>query len=70
MTQRQIRIDGELTACKCNRQPKHYVHMGKDLHFLEYPPCGVRTGKFDTFQEAVEQWEAQHVETFSTRKVA
>ena len=60
--QHQIRIEGELAACRCSKQPKHYHEPGRDLHFLECSPCGVRTGKFATFQEAVAQWEAQQIE--------
>ena len=70
MTQRQIRINGELNQCSCGKQPKHYQQLGKDTHFLECPPCGVRTAKYPTFQEAVSDWENRTVETFSTRRVA
>lgn len=51
-------IKGELRACTCGKQPRHYVARGKGLHMLECPPCGVSTGKHPTLQQAVEAWEA------------
>jgi len=70
MTQQQIRIDGEIDACKCGRQPKHYHERGRNRHFLECSPCNVRTAKCDTFQEAVEAWEGQKTEIFVSRRAA
>lgn len=65
MIQVQEKIEGQLTACPgkdCGRQPKHWVVRGKNLHMLECTPCGNRTPKFSTFNEAVAAWESQAVE--------
>jgi len=68
--QREERMTGSLAACRCGKQPKHYVTLGKDLHHLECPPCGLRTAKLPTLQEAVECWEAQGTEQFDVRQRA
>jgi len=65
--QRQIPITGELTPCKCGRQPKHYESLGRQVHHLECSPCGTRTPKMPTFQQAVEHWEQATIEHFSLR---
>lgn len=68
MIQRQIHIDGTLAACPgCGKQPKHYHVLGKDLHLLECPPCGLRTAKMATFQQAVELWEANDTTRMAVR---
>ena len=60
MIQVQHTIAGELAACKCGRQPKHFETLGKGLHHLECPPCDLRTAKHESFQEAVAAWEQMH----------
>ena len=70
MIQQQQRIDGQLSACRCERQPKHYFLRGPSTHFLECSPCGVRTAKYATFQEAVEAWEGRHTEVITSRRTA
>lgn len=61
MIQTNVRIEGQLAACSCGRQPKHWFVRGKNLHFLECSPCGERTSKHPTFQQAVEAWEAREL---------
>lgn len=63
-------MSGQLTPCPKGHQPKHYHVRGADLHFLECSPCGTRTAKYDTFQQAVEAWEQTNTETFDTRRTA
>lgn len=60
MLQRAVPIEGQLTPCTCERQPKHYLCLGKNLHFLECAPCGVTTRKYASFQLAADEWEAGH----------
>jgi hypothetical protein len=56
--QREVKITGKLAACRgCGGQPRHINTIGKDLHHLECCPCGVRTPKCATLQQAVEHWE-------------
>jgi hypothetical protein len=57
--QRVIRHTGLFAACACGRQPKHISERWDRAHWMECPPCGVRTAKFGTAQEAVAAWEAQ-----------
>lgn len=60
MIQRQMKIEGELAGCPgCGRQPKHYHVLGKNMHFLECAPCGLRTARMSSLQEAIALWEAQ-----------
>lgn len=65
MVQQQMKLEGQLAGCpSCQRQPKHYYVYGKGLHLLECAPCGLRTAKMPTLQQAVEAWEGnQHVTT-------
>lgn len=57
--QREIKIEGTLAACRgCKGQPRHILTLGRNLHHLECCPCGVRTAKCATLQEAVQHWEA------------
>ena len=70
MIQRDVKINGKLAACPtptCGKQPRHIQH-GLHLHSLECPPCQTSTGRFNTFQEAIERWEAQDTTQF--QKVA
>lgn len=63
--ERIVSHSGLLAACPgCGKQPKHILRLGKNLHFLECPPCGTRTAKFPTAQQAVEAWEA-HETTYA-----
>jgi hypothetical protein len=65
MTQRQIKIEGQLAACStCGHQPHHYEIQGKHTHFLECSPCRMRTSAFSSLQEAVEAWENQNMHTW------
>lgn len=57
--QTQIKMTGELSPCRCGKQPKHYEEKFGALHFLECSPCQTRTPKFPAFQEAVHAWETQ-----------
>lgn len=57
MIQRQHKIEGEVAPCKCGRQPRAYA-VGHRLWMLECSPCGVRTAKRETLQEALEDWSA------------
>ena len=60
MIQTQIKIEGQLAQCPgCGKQPRAYHVLGKNLYLLECYPCGLRTAKQPTMQQAVEQWEAQ-----------
>lgn len=68
MIQKQILIEGTLAACPaCGCQPKHYHTLGADKHHLECPPCGLRTAKMPTFQQAVELWEASDTTRMAVR---
>lgn len=58
MIQKQMKIEGQLAPCQgCKGQPKVYHVHGKGRWLLECAPCGVRTAKHGTLQEAVEAWE-------------
>jgi len=68
MWQQQHPINGSLAGCpSCDRQPKLYHVAGKDLYFLECAPCGLRTAKMPTRQQAVEMWESQDMTRFAVR---
>jgi hypothetical protein len=68
MIQRQIKIEGTLAGCPgCGKQPKHYHVLGRDQHLLECYPCGLRTAKMPTLQQAIELWEAQDTARFAVR---
>jgi hypothetical protein len=64
LMQRQIRIEGTLTACKCGRQPKHWHDLrgnnGNGTHFIECSLCPNRRPAFGTFNESVAEWEQQY----------
>lgn len=70
MIQVHVPFTGGLRPCECSRQPHHYECRGPSSHFLECPPCMLRTEKFPTFQEAVAAWEDNVVESFRVRKSA
>lgn len=57
--ERISRMTGTLAACPgCGGQPMHVERFGYGgTHWLECPPCGTRTPKFQTLNEAVEAWE-------------
>jgi hypothetical protein len=58
--QRVIRHDGLFAGCpSCAKQPKHIAEKWDRFHWFECPPCGVRTAKFGSAQEAAAAWEAQ-----------
>lgn len=57
--QEQTRISGTLTACDCGRQPKAWHARGKGLFFLECSPCGERTAKYPTLNQAIDAWEVR-----------
>lgn len=60
MLQIERRFAGVVSACpRCDGQPFHIEHRGKDLHSVECPRCQITTGKFPTTQEALAAWEAQ-----------
>lgn len=72
MIQVEEKIEGQLAPCKgCGRQPRHYLVRGRGQHLLECAPCGTRTAKLPTFQQAVEAWEAdERVAVMAGRGVA
>lgn len=55
--ERLTSLEGKISPCACARQPRHLHRLGKNVHALECPPCGVRTAFFPTLQEAVAEWE-------------
>lgn len=58
MIQTARKLEGELSPCPdCMRQPFHIHVRGRNLHFLECPPCELRTTKHPTLQQAVDAWE-------------
>ena len=68
MIQKQVIIEGTLATCPgCGRQPRHYHVLGVDTHFLECSPCGLRTAKMPTLQQAIELWEAQDTTRLAVR---
>lgn len=58
MIQEQIKVEGQFAPCICGRQPRIYRVRGRELFLLECAPCGTRTPKLPTLQQAVEAWEA------------
>jgi hypothetical protein len=68
MVQYMIKIEGELAKCPgCGRQPRAYHTRGRDQYHLECAPCGLRTAKMGTMQEAVAQWEASETTRMAVR---
>lgn len=68
MVQYSVKIEGQLAGCPgCSRQPRAYHVRGKDLYLLECSPCGLRTAKMPTLQEAVAQWEANETTRMAVR---
>lgn len=58
MIQTSRRLPGTLTGCPdCGRQPFHVHVRGPGKHFMECPPCELRTARFSTLQQAVAAWE-------------
>jgi hypothetical protein len=70
MIQVAVPLVEALSPCSCGRQPRHYNVRGKDLHFLECSPCGTRTAKHATYQEAMGSWESNSTHLFDTRQIA
>lgn len=64
MIQRQRKI-GPVAGCPtCGKQPRYFT-VGFHLHMLECPPCGLRTGKHESLQQTLDQWEAmERIEAF------
>lgn len=59
MIQRSRRLTGEVSPCpNCVRQPMHVEIRGPGRHFLECPPCELRTTREPSLQEALEAWES------------
>lgn len=58
MMQVAKRLEGKLRACTCERQPFHVHAPGPGEHWLECPPCLVRTPRFGSLQEAVQAWDS------------
>ena len=68
MIQYEIKIDGKLANCpSCGRQPRVYGVRGKEQRLLECAPCGIRTAKLPTMQEAVAMWERQETQPVRAR---
>lgn len=57
--ERISRLRGQIAACPgCGRQPMYVQNKIRGgQHWLECPPCGTRTSRFGTLNEAVESWE-------------
>ena len=60
MIQRMHPMTGEVCPCKCGKQP-HAYSVGHHLWMLECSPCGVRTAKRASLQEALEDWSASEL---------
>jgi len=62
------RLQGQIAACPgCGHQPMYVQNKIRGgQHWLECPPCGTRTSRFGTLNEAVESWERADV----TMKIA
>lgn len=59
MIQTSRRLSGLIAPCPtCDRQPLHVHVRGPDKHYLECPPCELRTARVPTLQQAVEAWES------------
>lgn len=59
MMQRSRRLAGAVAPCPvCSRQPMHVEVRGPGLHFLECPPCELRTTREPSLQQALEAWES------------
>jgi len=57
MIQRESRLAGEVAPCpKCGRQPFHVETVRE--HWMECPPCEIRTTKRESLQDALHAWEA------------
>jgi|JI10StandDraft_1071094.scaffolds.fasta_scaffold2495550_2 hypothetical protein len=66
--ERISRLSGTLTSCACERQPMHVERRGYGgTHWLECPPCGTRTPRFPSLNEAVEAWERAEYSPLRTR---
>lgn len=55
--ERLVPFEGQITPCSCGKQPRHLHRLGKDIHAIDCPPCGVRTGFYPSVQQALEEWE-------------
>lgn len=70
MIQRARKLPGAIAPCPCCGKQPFVVEQAR-LVFLECPPCGSRTAKRETLQEAVASWEASEtVETSAIRRSA
>ena len=71
MIQTARKLPGSLAGCpECGRQPYHVHVRGKDRHFLECPPCELRTPRHDTLQQAIAAWETMADEQQTIRRTA
>lgn len=59
--QSQLKLSGNLSACRCGKQPKAYSERHGASFFLECAIDATRTPKFPTLQEAVAAWEDANV---------
>lgn len=58
MMQRASRLPGEVAPCPhCGKQPVH-VQQAQRYHWMECPPCEIRTTRAESLQEALHAWES------------
>ena len=57
--QREIRHARPLPQCKCGNAPRHYIDLRGQRHMIECCPCGISTGKLDTFDAAMSAWTGE-----------
>lgn len=59
----------EAAPCTCGKQPMHVCRQDGRDHFIECPPCGIRTGKFASHVLALMAWRAPSKESQPLRVV-
>jgi hypothetical protein len=58
MIQRASRLPADVSPCPCCRKQPFHVQEAERLHWMECPPCELRTTRCDSLQEALHAWES------------